>query len=361
MIHIVLGTKAQLIKMAPIMKKLTLKGVEYNFISTGQHKETIDDILTNFDIKKPDSQLYDGRDITSIFSMLIWSFKILLGSFFKRRELFRNDKNGIILVHGDTLSTVLGALMGKFTGLKVGHVESGLRSFNIFQPFPEEIFRKITFRLSDVMFCPGDWAVNNLTKYKGIKINTEINTLYDSLSFAGPSIDKISDIEIPSEKFAIVTLHRFENVKNKEILEKITGLLEIISQKINLIFILHQLTEKKLIRYGLMDRLKSNPKIEMRKRYDYFRFIKLITFSEFVISDGGSNQEECSYLGKPVLLFRNVTERNEGLGKNAVLSMFDLSIINDFLENYENRKGIQLEFKKSPTDIILDYCIDNKS
>ncbi len=359
MIHIVLGTKAQLIKMAPIMKKLNLRGIEYNYISTGQHKETIDDILTNFEIKKPDSQLYDGKDITSIFSMLIWSAKILWISFFKRKEIFKNDRDGIILVHGDTLSTVLGALMGKFTGLKVGHVESGLRSFNILQPFPEEMFRKITFRLSDVMFCPGDWAVNNLKKYKGIKINTEINTLYDSLSFAGPSIDKIRDIEIPSEIFAIVTLHRFENVKNKEILEKITGLLEIISQKINLIFILHQLTEKKLIRYGLMDRLKSNPKIEMRKRYDYFRFIKLITYSEFVISDGGSNQEECSYLGKPVLLFRNVTERNEGIGSNAVLSKFDRNIILEFVANYSQRKLSRMTAVKSPSATILDYCINN--
>lgn len=361
MIHIVLGTKAQLIKMAPIMKKLTQRGIEYNYISTGQHKETIDDILINFDIKKPDHQLYDGKDITSIFSMLLWSVKILYDSFVRRKEIFRNDKNGIILVHGDTLSTVLGALMGKFTGLRVGHVESGLRSFNMLQPFPEEIFRKITFRLSDVMFCPGDWAVNNLMKYKGVKIDTEINTLYDSLNFARPSIDKIADIAIPSEKFAIVTLHRFENVKNKEILERIVVLLEAISENINLVFILHQLTEKKLISYGLLERLKSNPKIELRKRYDYFRFIKLITYSEFVVSDGGSNQEECSYLGKPVLLFRNVTERNEGLGKNAVLSKFDLNIINEFLGNYENRKGIHLEFQKSPTDIILDYCIDNKT
>lgn len=359
MIHIVLGTKAQLIKMAPVMKKLTLKGIEYNYISTGQHKETIDDILTNFDIKKPDVHLYDGRDITSIFSMLIWSVKILWISFSRRKDIFRNDRNGIILVHGDTLSTVLGALMGKFTGLKVGHVESGLRSFNIFQPFPEEIFRKITFRLSDVMFCPGDWAVNNLKKYKGIKINTEINTLYDSLSFAGPSIDKIRDIEIPSEKFAIVTLHRFENVKSKDSLEKIVDLIEAVSNEINMVFILHQLTEKKLIRYGLMNRLRSNPKIEMRKRYDYFRFIKLITYSEFVISDGGSNQEECSYLGKPVLLFRNVTERNEGLGSNAVLSKFDKSIILEFVANYSQRNGSQLNVLKSPSDTILDYCINN--
>jgi len=358
MIHIVLGTKAQLIKIAPVMKKLTMSDIDYNYISTGQHKDTIEDILLNFEIKKPDHHIYQGKDITSIFSMLLWSIKILIVSFIKRKEIFRNDKKGIILVHGDTLSTVLGALMGKFAGLKVGHVESGLRSFNIYQPFPEEIFRLITFRLSDVMFCPGDWAVNNLNNYSGVKINTHVNTLYDSLKFAGPAVAEINDVLIPGHKFAIVTLHRFENVKNKQILTKIVDLLDMVSKEIGLIFILHKITEKKLIKYGLLDRLQTNQRIELRQRYDYFRFIKLISASEFVISDGGSNQEECYYLGKPVLLFRNVTERNEGLGQNAVISKFDENIISNFVRNYTNLKGKVQNIEKSPSDVIIDYCID---
>ncbi|MBU4486472.1 MAG: UDP-N-acetylglucosamine 2-epimerase [Candidatus Delongbacteria bacterium] len=358
MIHIVLGTKAQLIKMAPIMKILTLKGIGYNYISTGQHKETIDDILSNFNIKKPDFQLYSGKDITSVFSMLFWSLQILIKSFFQKNKVFKNDRKGIVLVHGDTLSTVLGALMGKFSGLKVGHVESGLRSFNLFQPFPEEIFRIITFKIADIMFCPGDWAVENLKKFKGTKINTLSNTLYDSLIIAKPEIEKIRDIRLPAQKFAIVTLHRFENLKNIEILSKIVDLIIKVSEKINLIFIMHKLTEKKLIKYGLLDKLASVKRIELRQRYDYFRFIKLITCSEFVISDGGSNQEECSYLGKPVLLFRNVTERNEGLGSNAVISKFDEKIIFDFLDNYSNIQGGFKIIDNSPSELIVDYCID---
>jgi UDP-N-acetylglucosamine 2-epimerase (non-hydrolysing) len=361
MIHIVTGTKAQLIKMAPVMKNLKLRGIEYNFISTGQHKETIDDILLNFDIKKPDTQLYSGKDITSVPAMFFWSIRIIFLSFTNRKKLFLNDKKGIVLVHGDTLSTVLGALMGKIAGLKVGHVESGLRSFNIFQPFPEEIFRKITFRLSDVMFCPGEWAVNNLKKYKGVKIDTGMNTLFDSLNYASPAIENINDVEIPRDKFAVVTLHRFENVKNRAILGKITDLILSVANNINLIFILHQITEKKLIRYGLLDKIKKHTGIELRNRYDYFRFIKLLKHSEFVISDGGSNQEECSYLGKPVLLFRNVTERNEGLGSNAVLSRFDEKIITEFVKTYKDlMQNVSFENKTSPSDIIADYCIDNK-
>ncbi|MCK5761111.1 MAG: hypothetical protein KAH33_07445, partial [Candidatus Delongbacteria bacterium] len=102
MIHIILGTKAQLIKMAPIMKRLHDQGIEYNYISTGQHKATIDDILNNFSIKQPDNILYDGKDITSVISMFFWSFKIIFKALYNRKKIFRNDKNGIVLVHGDT-------------------------------------------------------------------------------------------------------------------------------------------------------------------------------------------------------------------------------------------------------------------
>ncbi len=358
MIHIVIGTKAQLIKMAPVMREFKNRGIDYNYISTGQHKETIDDILDNFGIKSPDIELYSGKEISSLFPMLFWSLRILFVSYRKRKLIFRNDKNGIVLVHGDTLSTVLGALMGKSCRLKVAHVESGLRSFSIFQPFPEEIFRRITFILSDIMFCPGIHAVENLKKIRGIKINTFQNTLLDSLYLADTAIENVDGVEIPGRPFAIVTLHRFENVKTKKNLKKIVDLLESVSEKIMLIFILHQITEKKLIYFGLMERLRNNKNIEMRKRYDYFRFIKLMKRSEFVISDGGSNQEECSYLGKPVILFRNVTERNEGLGKNAVLSMFDPGIIAKFLTEYKTLESVSASSEKKPSEIIADYCND---
>ncbi len=358
MIHFVIGTKAQLIKTAPVMKELTIRGIKYNYISTGQHRETIDDILANFSIKEPDHKLYDGKDIISVGQMILWSFKLLYKAFKSRKEIFGNDKKGIVLVHGDTLSTVIGALMGKFAGIKVGHIESGLRSFNVLQPFPEEIFRLMTFRLSDVMFCPGSRAISNLKKYKGIKIDTGMNTLFDSLKEAEPAIDALSNVVIPKERYAVATLHRFENVRDRKHLEKIVRLIEKISKKIKIVFILHKITEKKLNRYGLIKRLQILPGLELRQRYDYFRFIKLIKNSSFVISDGGSNQEECFYLGKPVLLFRNVSERNEGLGENAVLSGFDTAVIENFTDNYSAYAKDPVTAEKKPSSIIADYCVD---
>ena len=149
MIHIIIGTKAQLIKMAPVMKLLEQQGIEYNYISTGQHRETMDDILANFGIKLPDQITYTGKDITSVIQMFTWSVRNIVHTLQNKHAIFRNDTNGIVLVHGDTFSTLLGALMGKIAGLKVGHIESGLRSFNLFHPFTEEITRILTFRLSD--------------------------------------------------------------------------------------------------------------------------------------------------------------------------------------------------------------------
>lgn len=344
--------------MAPIMKILKMRGAEYNYISTGQHKETINDILQNFEIKEPDHTIYSGKDITSVFQMMIWSAKLLFYTVLNKKKIFKNDKNGIVLVHGDTVSTLVGAIMAKLSGLKVGHVESGLRSFNLFQPFPEELVRVLVFRLSDYMFCPGDWAIENLKKYKGLKINTEINTLYDSLKFALPAITSIADIQIPDYEYGIVTIHRFENLRNISSFNKIVHAVKRISEKHKLIFILHKPTEIKLKKYGLYQKLKDDPNIELRNRYDYFNFIKLIIHSRFVVSDGGSNQEECYYLGKPVILLRNVTERQEGLGRNAVLSYFDDNILDNFINDLDSYKFDFLKLDKSPSDIVIDACKD---
>ncbi|MBN1971208.1 MAG: UDP-N-acetylglucosamine 2-epimerase [Candidatus Delongbacteria bacterium] len=349
MIHIVIGTKAQLIKMAPIMKYLEDHDIFYNYIYTGQHKDTMDDIHENFGIKNPDIILYKKEDIVSVGGMFGWILRMIYLIIFKSKEIIRNDKKGIVLVHGDTISTFLGALLGKFARLKVGHVESGLRSFNIFHPFPEELTRLITFKLSDYYFCPGKWAVKNLIRYSGVKIDTSANTLYDSLSLALPSIEKY-DVEIPAEKYCVVTIHRFENLSKYDRMKKLTDFLVELSDEIKVLFIMHNPTKRSLAKHKLIDNLR-NSNIEIRNRYDYFRFIKLLKNSEFVISDGGSNQEECFYLGKPVLLYRMESERQEGLGQNAIISKYDMKIVKDFTDNYKN-------YRFDPS--ILDYNVSEQ-
>ncbi|WP_420209440.1 UDP-N-acetylglucosamine 2-epimerase [Candidatus Electronema sp. JC] len=358
MIHVVIGTKAQLIKMAPLLAYFKRHGMPYHYISTGQHKATIDEILANFDLRAPDTLLYNGPDITSIKQMAVWGAKLLWRTFWHSREVFPGDRTkSIVLVHGDTFSTLLGALMGKFAGLKVGHVESGLRSFNWFHPFPEEITRLLTFKLSDYFFCPGEWAVNNLVKEKGHKINTINNTLYESLQAALSVIERITDVEIPLHTYAVVTLHRYENVYKVEALSRIVNLIEQIATSCPLLFILHKPTEINLKKFGFYQRLVDNSRIELRPRYDYFRFIKLLHGAHFVVSDGGSNQEECYYLGKPVILLRQSTERKEGIGKNCVLSCYDPQVIDEFLNHVDDYRYTFKPQTESPCQIIAGQCL----
>jgi len=353
MIHIVVGTKAQLIKVAPIMAALQDQQVAYNFIFTGQHRETIGELRKNFGVKAPDIVLYDGRDITGIIQMFFWMLRILFKTIFQRQKIFRKQgKNDIVLVHGDTFSTLLGALMGKIAGKNVGHVESGLRSFNLLHPFPEEITRILTFNISDYYFCPGLWALQNLQQYKGVKINTGYNTLLDALELAKKKTG-LCTVEVPDGPFALVSLHRFENIFSKKKFRIIIDCLLEISQHVHILFILHPPTEVKLKSFNFYSLLEANQNISLRPRYDYFNFIKLLLHCEFLITDGGSNQEEAYYLGKPTLLLRSATERREGLNSNVVISNYDQQIINNFVAHYKQYENPPVQLENSPTEIII--------
>jgi UDP-N-acetylglucosamine 2-epimerase (non-hydrolysing) len=358
MIHIFLGTKAQLVKMAPIMQRLQRRNIAYNFIFSGQHQATIKDIREEFNIKEPDCILYKGPDITGIGQMFIWSIRIVFYTLKNRKAVWQNDKKGIVLNHGDTFSTLLGTLTAKICGLKSGHVESGLRSFNLFNPFPEEITRRITFNFSDVFFAPGDWALENIKQYKGKNINTINNTLLDSLKSSELAIND-STVEIPNYQYGIVSIHRFENIFSKEKLLEIIELLEQIAVSNRLLIILHKPTLKKLHQFRLYNRLEENRHIELRPRYSYFQFIKLVKKAHFVVTDGGSNQEECHYLGKPCLILRKATERPEGIDFNACLSAYEPVRVEYFISHIDEFSKPEKLDEQSPSEIIIDALMDS--
>jgi len=351
MIYIVLGTKAQLIKMAPIMVRLRDNNIPYNFIHTGQHHDTMEEMLHDFGLKSPDLVLYNGPDIVTVFQMVVWAVKLLLKSLALKGTVFGDDTNGIVLVHGDTLSTFLGALMGRLAGLRVGHVESGLRSFNLFHPFPEEITRLLVFRLSHVLYCPGQGPIDNVASLKKEKINTFANTMADIVEMTLQK--RRRQDHVPDCAYALVSLHRYENIFNKERFKLIISLLEEISKKQYLLFILHPPTEKQLDKMGFLNQIVRNPNIECRPRYHHSDFISLMEKSEFIITDGGSLQEEAAYMGVPCLLMRKATERQEGLGQNVVLSKYDERIIDSFVHNYREKRREKLRIIKSPSDIII--------
>ncbi len=351
MIYVIIGTRAQLIKTAPVMMELDDRGIDHLFVFTGQHTATIDDIIELFRIRHPDLRLYNGREITRIGQAFWWSFKCILKSFSLRKN---SDRQNVALVHGDAYSTMLAVIIAKLLKMKIGHIEAGLRSFDCFDPFPEEITRVLTSKFVDFHFCPGRWAVSNVKGESGIKVDTGLNTLYDALKHSVANENEVA-IDIPKSRYAVISIHRFENVFRKERLKQIVNLVNNISEKIHSVFVLHPVTEQGLRSCKLLETMVGNDRIEFRDRCDYFKFIKLIRNSEFIITDGGSNQEESCFLGKPCLLFRDRTERLEGLERNVVLSQFNDDIISNFVDNYKQYEYPSLSMDKSPSKIIVDF------
>ncbi|MDD3647953.1 MAG: UDP-N-acetylglucosamine 2-epimerase [Candidatus Dojkabacteria bacterium] len=332
------------------------RGIKYNFVFLAQHKETMYEMMDKFGIQSPNYVLGDvGKDITSAASMFFWSIKVVIRGVLNLKKMFQGDREGVVLVHGDAPPVLLGALLAKLYGLKVAHVEAGLRSFNYLHPFPEELTRVITWRLGLVnyYFCQNEIALKNVEKYRGKKYLTKYNTLFDSWELAKLA-DSKTKVDIPRTKYAIVTIHRFETISRRTQTEAMVKILEKVGKKMNLLFILHPPTKVALEKFELIDRLKKNKNIELRPRYNFFEFSKLVRSAEYLISDGGSNQEESFYIGKPCLLLRYTTERTEGIGKNVVISKFDMRIVEDFVNNYEKYKISPKKFVKSPSEYIID-------
>jgi len=356
-IYIILGTRAQFIKMAPIMYEMKKQSLPYTLIYTAQHRENVQEILDIYGLRKPDLNIYDGDESNTMSKGFKWMLDMLFKSLFKAKKYL--PEKGIVLTHGDTFTAWLAALMGKRAGCKVGHVESGLRSFNKFSPFPEEISRLITFRLSDIYFCADDWAVNNLKKYKGEKINVGANTMLDGVKFAVDS-EKKTDFDFQKEPYVLVSIHRYENIFKDRFTEVIIPYLKEISKKHKLVITLHPTTRERLKELNLFDELNKEKNIVLNKRFDFIDWINVCNDAEFVISDGGSNQEELSYLGVPTLLFRDHTERKEGLGENIVLSMFDKEVIDEFVEKFKKYRREPLFAEVHPSEEIVENLLKIK-
>lgn len=358
MIHFAIGTRAQLFKMAPIMLECERRNFAWRWIYTAQHKETMEQTLRTFGLPPPDYTVVNWQtEAKSMGKMWQWLLKMFL-AIFKSKQILGGftGKKHILLTHGDTFTTWLTALYAKVTGTKVMHVESGLRSFNWREPFPEEINRLITFRLAYYYACPGQWALNNLSKYKGIKINTFDNTQVDTIRFGLANANK-ADFTLPEKKYVVASLHRYENIFNKERFEKIISELEQISKKFLILMVQHPATKLQLDKLGLRQRLEQNGNIQLLPRLEYLPFVKAAKGAEFVITDGGGNQEELYHMGKPTLIFRNETERQEGIGTTALISKLDHKVINDFVSNYKKYEHPPTSSSISPSKIIVDAIV----
>ena len=362
-IYVVIGTRAQLIKMAPVMRELERAGLPYDFVYTQQHKETIQDLIANFDIAaRPRPVIERSQEAKTLWLFAGWwlgMLRVVLSS--RRRAMVFSRGSGLVVTHGDTATTLWAAICGKLSGCVVMHVEAGLRSHNLLDPFPEEIMRVLTARFSDIHACPNDWAVDNLRKVSGIKLNTGQNLMRDSLAYGLEKVkdnpvyaSRLRELGVPDE-FALVSIHRYENIFRRKRLERVMGLLLRIAGRISLVIVMHPSTQRQLLRTGWMEKLTANPTIVLLPRQDFMTFVALVQHARFVITDGGSNQEEMSYIGKPTLIFRKVTERREGIGRNAVISRFDESVIDDFVANYRKYEYPPQQTDESPARMVVEW------
>lgn len=311
----IFGTRPEAIKMAPLVKELERREeIESKVCVTAQHREMLDQVLELFDIK-PDFDLNimkTKQTLTGITSRVLEGLE----------EVFKEEKPDMILVHGDTTTTFAGSLAAFYQQIKVGHVEAGLRTFNKYFPFPEEMNRKLTGSLADLHFAPTKGSKENLLR-EGINAsdvyvtgNTVIDamkhTVEDDYIFENEELNNIDF----SKKVIMITAHRRENW-GEGIQNICIALNKIVEQNedVELVYLVHL---NPVVKDVVYERLGGKERIHLLSPLDTKETHNLMNKSFMVMTDSGGLQEEAPHLAKPVLVLRDVTERPEAVEAGTV-------------------------------------------
>lgn len=339
---ICIGTRPEAIKMAPVYFEFQKAGYNTKLCVTAQHRDLLDQVLQFFKIV-PD---FDFDLMTPNQSLNILSSRILNGI----DALFLREQIDLVLVHGDTTTSSVIALAAFNRKIKIGHIEAGLRTYNRYSPFPEEMNRQLTGRLADYHFAPSEKAKQNLINEGVLEQNilvtgnTVIDALYtaDTILNAGYESEMIAELNKNidfTKKVILVTGHRRENFGLG--FESICNALVELSQddKIEIVFPVHLNPNVQAVVYK---RLSNLANVHLIAPLDYPTFIWLMKQSEIIISDSGGVQEEAPTFGVPVLVTRTVTERQEGVAAGcSVLVGTDQDLI------VSKVKGILLNTKET--------------
>jgi UDP-N-acetylglucosamine 2-epimerase (non-hydrolysing) len=317
---IVFGTRPEAIKMAPVVKQLQQKGDLWKteVCLTGQHRQMLDQVMDFFEIEAD----YDLNVMKSNQSLYELSANILTGM----KGVMEKSKPDLVLVHGDTTTSTMAALAAFYFGAKVGHVEAGLRTFDKSAPFPEEMNRVLTGRLTDFHFAPTEKAARNLKEEKVASESIVVtgNTVIDALLF---SVEKVrtrkshraSEIQERvnfSKPMILVTGHRRENF-GEGFLNICRALLNISKRaEVEIVYPVHLNPN---VQKPVNELLGGQPGIHLMEPLDYESFVWLLDQSYLVITDSGGVQEEAPSLGKPVLVMREKTERPEAVEAGTVI------------------------------------------
>lgn len=307
----VFGTRPEGIKMAPIIKELEKrKDVENIVCITAQHREMLDQVLELFEIKPHyDLNIFKpGQTLTEITTRALKGLE----------EVIIKEKPDILLVQGDTTTVFAGALAAFYQKVKVGHVEAGLRSGNLYSPYPEEANRMLTGILTDYHFAPTERNRHNLLRegYSDDNIYITGNTVIDALHYATKkdyifNIDLLNHLDFKNQKIILLTSHRRENI-GKPMENIFTAIKDIVNKHIDVevVFPIH-LNPK--VREIAEEILAGNSRIHIIEPLDYEPMANLMSKSNIVVTDSGGLQEEAPTFGVPVLVVREETERPEGI------------------------------------------------
>lgn len=331
------GTAAELIKLYPVLTRAEKSGKPWAMLFTGQSPESCVNQWDDFGLPPnrlarlhvQDHDLARPRDAARWFAVSMARRASTLRALLGRSGI----APGVWVVHGDTLSTFLGAVYGRRLGFTVAHVEAGLRSHNLTDPFPEEIARRGVAAIAKMHFCPEPDATENLRRERtsGLIVetagNTQLDAIDDALLRAKPS-------DMPNGDYALVNIHRFETLVSSERKAAVKETLLKASESMRLIVVSHATTMDWLSREEEFQRALEKNGTTWLPRQPFTRFAHWLANAHHLISDSGGNQEECAYLGVPCLLLRHVTERAlPKTRKCIVLSKFEPSAIDAFLAN----------------------------
>ena len=354
-IMLVFGTRPEAIKMAPLVKELQKHIDDFGTVVcvTGQHREMLDQVLTIFDIK-PDYDLNimkQGQDLYDVTS------RVLLGL----RDVLKEAQPDVVLVHGDTTTSTAAALAAFYQQIPVGHVEAGLRTHNIYSPWPEEMNRQITSRIATYHFAPTALSRENLLKENVADSNITVtgNTVIDALYMVVDKIrkDQSLDSKLRAElknagydvarlnngrKMVLITGHRRENFGDGFI--HMCKAIKALTNKyldVDFVYPMHlNPNVRKPIHTVFGEDLSNLGNMFFIEPLEYLSFVYLMEKSTIVLTDSGGIQEEAPGLGKPVLVMRDTTERPEALTAGTVKLVgtdFDKIVgeVSELLDNVE--------------------------
>lgn len=312
----VFGTRPEAIKMAPVVLELQKHADRIQTIVavTAQHRQMLDQVLDLFQIT-PDYDL----DIMSQGQTL---YDITTKSLMGLKDVLAKEKPDLVLVHGDTTTTFAGALASYYQQVPVGHVEAGLRTGDIYSPFPEEMNRKLTGAIAAIHFAPTATAKANLLKenvnpsHIYVTGNTVIDALMTTVAGDYDFGDDLKDVDFHNHRVILLTTHRRENLGEpmRHIYKALRRIIEEIPDT-EIVFPVHR---NPLVRKVVEEELAGVDRIHLIDPMEYEPFANLMSLSSLVLTDSGGIQEEAPSLGKPVLVLRNTTERPEAVEAGTV-------------------------------------------